>query len=363
MNYQNLLIGVLIVILVGLAAVIAWRFNQVSPLRLSVGVDLTPALRNPAEMRLEPSPEDPEVVWHEGQLYTFQLQANSEVITVRVDQPEKVLVLAGYVHPPERVCTDGALAPVHERQYRRGDQVAIYACAPPIAGSEARITLLDGATPGDVYAVAVAAGVPVGPIMPPFTPRPAPTPTATPHPNRLPAKPWGINAVYHGGDNEAISLSWARPPVDAAEATSVNPPGVIPTGYRVERRECRSYKGGDYETTEIDPGTNLPVDVTITLAVPGPPDSSLCGDGVATELDPSAPADFNPEWAPWGTVYDDPASSVTYTVDAHHLPPMANDSYSLRLQYRVAAYAGDSLAGPYSDEPHGEATVDRQITN
>ena len=359
MNRFSLLIGLAVAILVAVAFVIGWRVNQEAPLRLSLAVDPTPALRNPTAIRLSPGPEDPAVLWHENQLYAFDLHSTADVVTVRVDQTAMTLYLAGDVYPADYGCTSGETPRTHERQYRRGDRARIYACAPSYGSTDVGITLLDGTTIGEAYRVSVASGAPAGPVMPTPTPVPAPTPKATPHPSTLPAKPWHVAATHHGGDTESIAVSWARPPVDEAEATTENPAGVRPAGYRVERRECRSYAGGNYDTTEIDPNTNLPVTVSVSLAVPGSPDSQLCGDGTSTQLDPGAPDQFNPEWSPWGTVYDASANAVTYTVDGHDFPPKGDGSYSLRLQYRVAAYNSQGNPGEYSAEPYTEATIDR----
>ena len=344
---------------VAIALVAAWRINQDAPMRLVLAVDPTPALRNPTAIRLEPDPTDPAVVWLENQLYTFRLRSTAEVVTVRVDQTTMTLYLVDDVRPTDYGCTAPDAPPTHQRQYHRGNQVRLHVCAPTVDPDRARITLLDGATVGDAYSVTVAAGIPVGPTMPTPTPEPAPTPTPTPHPVTLPAVPRHVIAVYHGGDQESVSVSWAPPPVDEAEATTENPAGAPPAGYRIERRECWSYPGGDYETTEIDPNTNQLVTTTVSLTVPAPPDSQQCGDGLVTQLDPGTPDQYNPEWSPWGVVADATDSAVTFAVDGRGFPPEGDNTYSVRLQYRVAAYNADDSMGGYSDAPHAEATVDR----
>lgn len=127
---------------------------------------------------------------------------------------------------------------------------------------------------GAVYDVpAVQAGAPTVPLM--LLPTPPPRP----------AKPFNVLAAYYGGGADSVGVSWATPPDND---------GVVAEGYRVERRECRSYQGGEYSTTTNN-GEGLVVTVTTTLPVPIPPDATLCGDGAVSDLDPADPTLFNPE--------------------------------------------------------------------
>ena len=140
-NSRHLLIGVSLALLAAVVIVVGWRVNQDAPLRLALAVDQPPALRNPVELALQPDPIQA-VNWFELQAYDFNLAGTADVITVRIDQAESVLALVGPVNPPDHGCAVGMPA-THERQYRNGDAVRVYTCAPHTL-ADVRITLLDG---------------------------------------------------------------------------------------------------------------------------------------------------------------------------------------------------------------------------
>ena len=335
-NSRNLLIGVSLALLAAVVIVVGWRVNQDAPLRLALAVDQPPALRNPVELALQPDPNQA-VNWFELQAYDFNLAGTADVITVRIDQAESVLALVGPVNPPDHGCAAGMPA-THERQYRNGDPVRVYTCAPH-ALADVRITLLDGLVVGAVYDVpAVQAGAPTAALML------LPTPT----PPSRPAKPFNVLATRYGGGADSVGVSWATPPDNA---------GVVAEGYRVERRECRSYPGGEYSTTTTN-GAGLIVTITITLPVPIPPDATLCGDGAVSDLDPANPTLFNPEWAPWGTIYDGTDSALTHAIDNNSFPPTGSDAWSVRYEYRVVAF-GAGAPSENSEPPHAPADIDR----
>ena len=170
-NSRHLLIGVSLALLAAVVIVVGWRVNQDAPLRLALAVDQPPALRNPVELALQPDPIQA-VNWFELQAYDFNLAGTADVITVRIDQAESVLALVGPVNPPDHGCAVGMPA-THERQYRNGDAVRVYTCAPHTL-ADVRITLLDGLAVGAVYDVpAVQAGAPTVPLMLLPTPPPA----------------------------------------------------------------------------------------------------------------------------------------------------------------------------------------------
>ena len=81
-----------------------------------------------------------------------------------------------------------------------------------------------------------------------------------PTPPPRPAKPFNVLAAYYGGGADSVGVSWATPPDND---------GVVAEGYRVERRECRSYQGGEYSTTTNN-GEGLVVTVTTNPACAHP---------------------------------------------------------------------------------------------